>query len=99
MSSFGLAGKTTIVTGGNGGLGLAMAKGLASAGANLMIVGRNAAKTAAAIETIRSLGVEAAGIEAGVTSPRSGQDMVHGGRKAIARVELLVNNAGTNIST
>lgn len=56
MDLFDLTGRTAIVTGGNGGLGLAMARGLAKAGANVAIWARNADKNRAAAEELRSLG-------------------------------------------
>ncbi len=56
MNLFDLTGRTAIVTGGNGGLGLAMARGLAKAGANVAILARNEAKNAAALEELRALG-------------------------------------------
>ena len=46
---FDLGGKVAIVTGGNGGIGLGMARGMAKAGAAVAIVGRNEAKSAAAV--------------------------------------------------
>lgn len=55
MSLFDLSGRTAIITGGNGGLGLAMARGLAKAGANVAIWARNADKNAAAAEELRAL--------------------------------------------
>jgi NAD(P)-dependent dehydrogenase (short-subunit alcohol dehydrogenase family) len=56
MELFDLSGRTAIITGGNGGLGLAMARGLAKAGANVAIWARNAAKNTAAVEELRALG-------------------------------------------
>lgn len=53
---FDLSGHVALVTGGNGGLGLAMAKGLVKAGASVAIWGRNAKKNEAAIEALRGLG-------------------------------------------
>ena len=44
MNMFSLSGKTAIITGGNSGIGLGMAKGLAEAGANIVIIGRNKKK-------------------------------------------------------
>ncbi len=56
MDLFDLTGRTAIITGGNGGLGLAMARGLAKAGAHVAIWARNAEKNAAALEELRVLG-------------------------------------------
>ena len=46
---FDLSGKVAIVTGGNGGIGLGMARGLAASGATVAIVGRNEVKSAEAV--------------------------------------------------
>lgn len=56
MELFDLSGRTAIITGGNGGIGLAMGRGLAKAGANVAIWARNADKNAAAVEELRGLG-------------------------------------------
>ncbi len=56
MNLFDLTGRSAIITGGNGGLGLAMARGLAKAGANVAIWARSEPKNAAAVEELRSLG-------------------------------------------
>lgn len=56
MDLFDLTGRTAIITGGNGGLGLAMGRGLAKAGANVAIWGRSEAKNAAALDELRALG-------------------------------------------
>src|SRR5438552_1534727 len=56
MSLFDLTGRVAIVTGGNGGIGLGMAEGLAAAGALVVLAGRNAAKGAAAVKQIEAAG-------------------------------------------
>src|SRR5712691_6609717 len=56
---FDLSGKVAIVTGGNGGIGLGMARGLADAGADIAVVGRNEAKSSAAVAELRARGVKA----------------------------------------
>jgi NAD(P)-dependent dehydrogenase (short-subunit alcohol dehydrogenase family) len=57
MNMFDLSGRTAIITGGNGGLGLAMARGLAKAGANVAIWARDQGKNAAAAAELRALGM------------------------------------------
>lgn len=56
MNLFDLSGRTAVVTGGNSGIGLAMARGLVKAGANVAIWARNAEKNAAALEELNALG-------------------------------------------
>ncbi|MEY4268894.1 MAG: hypothetical protein RLZZ58_110 [Pseudomonadota bacterium] len=68
---FDLTGHVALVTGGNGGLGLAMAKGLAKAGASIAIWGRNDAKNAAALAELRAMGATAQAFVADVTDPVS----------------------------
>src|SRR4051812_1159748 len=60
MNLFDLTGKVAVITGGNGGIGLGMAQGIASCGANIAIIGRNAEKAEAALATLRDIGIEAA---------------------------------------
>ena len=64
---FDLTGKVALVTGGNGGLGLAMAKGLAQAGAGIVVAARDQRKTAQALSEIRALGVPAEGVTVDLT--------------------------------
>ena len=92
MQLFDLTGKVAIVTGGNGGIGLGMARGLAAAGAKVVVAGRNAAKSAAAAKAI---GGDA--IEVDVKSETSLQALVGETVKRHRRLDILVNNAGINI--
>ena len=48
MKLFDLSGRVAVITGGNGGIGLGMAKGMAAAGATIVVAGRDAAKSSAA---------------------------------------------------
>src|SRR6185312_7388346 len=64
---FDLSGKVAIVTGGNGGIGLGMARGLAQAGAAIAVVGRNEAKSAAAVAELAQGGARAIAVTADVT--------------------------------
>jgi 2-deoxy-D-gluconate 3-dehydrogenase len=94
---FDLGGKVAIVTGGNGGIGLGMAEGLARAGATLLIAGRNAGKNAAAVKSLQASGAKAAAVEADVTQKSACQALVAAALAQFGRVDILVNNAGINI--
>jgi 2-dehydro-3-deoxy-D-gluconate 5-dehydrogenase len=94
---FDLSGKVAVVTGGNGGIGLGMARGLAEAGADIAIVGRNEAKSNAAVAELRQCGVRAISVVADVTDTSAVADMVARAAKELGRIDILVNNAGINI--
>jgi 2-deoxy-D-gluconate 3-dehydrogenase len=94
---FDLTGRVALVTGGNGGIGLGMATGLAKAGATVMIAGRNGTKNDAAVAGLRALGAKAESIAVDVTDPASITAMVEETAKRLGRLDILVNNAGTNI--
>ena len=92
MKPFDLAGRVAIVTGGNGGIGLGMARGLAAAGAKVVVAGRNAQKSAAAAKDI---GGDA--IEVDVRSEASLKALIAATVQRHGRLDVLVNNAGINI--
>jgi 2-deoxy-D-gluconate 3-dehydrogenase len=94
---FDLSGKVAIVTGGNGGIGLGMARGLAAAGADIAIVGRNEAKSAAAFAELKQQGVKAICVSVDVTDKAAVADMVERTVRELGRLDILVNNAGINI--
>src|SRR5579871_2498671 len=94
---FDLTGKVAIVTGGNGGIGLGMAHGLADAGANIAVVGRNEEKSQAAVADLRARGVKAIAVTADVTDRAAVADMVARVARDLGRIDILVNNAGINI--
>jgi 2-deoxy-D-gluconate 3-dehydrogenase len=97
MNLFDLKGKVAVVTGGNGGIGLGMAKGLAQAGATVAIAARNAAKSAKAVKELEQLGGKAIAVSTDVVSEASIADMVKTVAGKLGRIDILVNNAGTNI--
>jgi 2-dehydro-3-deoxy-D-gluconate 5-dehydrogenase len=94
---FDLGGKVAVVTGGNGGIGLGMARGLAEAGAGIAIVGRNEAKSAAAVAELKQAGTKAIAVTADVTNKDAVITMVERVRRELDRIDILVNNAGINI--
>jgi 2-deoxy-D-gluconate 3-dehydrogenase len=96
-SRFDLRGKVAIVTGGNGGIGLGMARGLADAGADIAVVGRNEAKSKSAVEDLRQRGVKAIAVTTDVTDKASVAAMVNRVARELGRIDILVNNAGMSI--
>ncbi|MEI6723803.1 MAG: SDR family NAD(P)-dependent oxidoreductase, partial [Betaproteobacteria bacterium] len=94
---FNLKGKAAIVTGGNGGIGLGIARGLARAGADIAVVGRNPDKNSAAVKELATLGVRVTGITADVTNRKDVDRAVAETVAAFGGVDILVANAGTNI--
>src|SRR5262245_36428252 len=96
-SMFDLKGKVAIVTGGNGGIGLGMARGLAGAGARVVVAARNTTKSQAAVNDLHSRGGEATAVEVDVADERSVAGLVETTRQRYGRLDVLVNNAGINI--
>src|SRR5438552_16133563 len=94
---FDLAGKVAIVTGGNGGIGIGMARGLAEAGADIAVVGRNESKSLSAVADLKARGVRAISIKADVTEKGSVAAMTKKTLREFGRIDILVNNAGINI--
>lgn len=94
---FDLTGKVAIVTGGNGGIGYGIARGLAQAGADIIIAARHPAKNAQATSALQELGVKALSLRTDVQDEASVQAMVDAAEQAFGRVDILVNNAGINI--
>jgi 2-deoxy-D-gluconate 3-dehydrogenase len=94
---FALKGKVAIVTGGNGGIGLGMARGLADAGADIAVVGRNEEKSKTAVTDLRGRGVKAIAVTTDVTDKQAVGRMVDQVKGELGRIDILVNNAGINI--
>ena len=98
IKQFDLTGKTAIVTGGSKGLGQAMAEGLASAGANLLLTSRNIEEAQAVAEQIkRDYGRKVVAIAADASSEESAKAMVDRALAEFGQIDILVNNAGINI--
>ncbi len=94
---FDLGGKVAVVTGGNGGIGLGMARGLARAGAMVVLAGRNAAKSADAVAQLQAEGLHADALQADVTSEPGVAALFDETAARHGRIDILVNNAGTTV--
>ena len=95
---FNLSDKVAIVTGGSKGLGFAMADGLASAGAHIVIVNRNKKEGEAAAQTIEANhAVRAIAVATDVTVEEQATQMAQTVMDKFGRIDILVNNAGINI--
>jgi 2-deoxy-D-gluconate 3-dehydrogenase len=97
MTIFDLHNRVALVTGGNGGIGLGMAKGLAAAGASVVIAGRNKTKAQAALKELRATGAKAEFIELDVLQEKSCKQAIAETAKQFGRLDILVNNAGTSV--
>jgi len=91
---FDLTGKVALVTGGNGGIGLGMAKGLADAGATVMVAGRDGDKNKAAV---KALGGKTSSIAADMAEESGVKTVVDATVQKFGRLDILINNAGINI--
>ena len=97
MKIFDLTGRVAIVTGGNAGIGLGIAQGLAEAGAAVVISGRRAAKNAEAVAKLEALGARAVAIEADAADEAACRALVAQAAERLGRLDILVNNAGIAI--
>jgi 2-dehydro-3-deoxy-D-gluconate 5-dehydrogenase len=94
---FDLKGKVAVVTGGNGGIGLGMARGLASAGARVVVAARNAEKSAGAVRDLAKFGGDPLALSVDVADERSVATLVERTVERCRRLDVLVNNAGINV--
>lgn len=95
---FSLKGKVAIVTGGNGGIGLGIARGFASVGADIVLAARNMGKSAKAAEGVRKdFGGKVLEVGVDVRQENQIEAMVKKVLDTFGRVDVLVNNAGMNI--
>jgi len=95
MPNFDLSGRVAFVTGGNGGIGLGMAKGLAEAGADVVIAGRDEKKAQSALVELRVLGRRAEFVSFDALDENSCRQAVDRAASEFGRLDILVNNAGT----
>jgi len=91
---FDLTGKVALVTGGNGGIGLGMAKGLSAAGATVMVAGRDGEKNKHAVQ---ALGGNAEAITVDMAQEGGARAAIDAAASKFGRLDILVNNAGISI--
>ena len=98
IKQFDLSGRAAIITGGSKGLGLAMAAGLASAGADVMLVNRTAGEGASAAREIgQAFGRKAVSFPADITSQAQTEAVAQAAMDTFGRIDILINSAGINI--
>jgi 2-deoxy-D-gluconate 3-dehydrogenase len=97
VSALDLKGRVAVVTGGNGGIGLGMARGMAAAGAAIVVAGRNREKSGLAVKELQNLGAQAVAIEVDVADESSVNALIRASGEQWGRLDVLVNNAGMNI--
>ena len=98
LKLFDLSGRVAVVTGGSKGLGEAMAEGLASAGADVVLASRHADEAQRVAQRIASeYGRRTLGLAADVTSPDDVQRLMDRAAADFGRIDILVNSAGINI--
>ncbi|NYE35850.1 NAD(P)-dependent dehydrogenase (short-subunit alcohol dehydrogenase family) [Nocardioides cavernae] len=96
MSLFDLTGKVGLVTGGNQGLGLGFASGMAKCGADVVLWGRRAARNEAAADELRAHGVRVLAQEVDVTDEHAVADAMREVVAEMGRVDCVVANAGAS---
>ncbi len=94
MNSFSLKGKVALVTGASYGIGFAIAKAYAEAGATICFNDRIQEKVEAGVEAYKEIGIEAHGYMCDVTDEEAVQAMVAQIEKEVGVIDILVNNAG-----
>ncbi len=98
INQFYLNGKSAVITGGSRGLGFAMAEGLASAGARIMLVNRNAEEgRQAAAELHEMYGTEILSFAADIINPEQTEAAALAAAEAFGNIDILINSAGINI--
>ncbi|ORE98930.1 SDR family oxidoreductase [Aurantimonas sp. 22II-16-19i] len=94
LSLFDLTGRRALITGSSQGIGLALAKGLAGAGAEIVLNGRDAAKLAGAAESLREAGGKVSELVFDVTDHAGVRAAVDRFETEVGAIDILINNAG-----
>lgn len=96
---FGMAGKTAVVIGGNGTLGAEMCRGLAGAGANVVVAGRDVARAKDVADALKEHGARSLAAPVDVTDKATIETLLATAVGEFGRVDALVNCAGANSAT
>jgi NAD(P)-dependent dehydrogenase (short-subunit alcohol dehydrogenase family) len=96
LSLFSLEGKVALITGGSRGIGRASALALADAGANVVVASRKIADLEPVAEEIKAKGVKSIAIAAHVAKIEDSRGLVEQVMRTFGRIDILMNNAGTN---
>jgi 2-dehydro-3-deoxy-D-gluconate 5-dehydrogenase len=96
VKPFDLSGRVAIITGGNGGLGLAMARGLARAGAAIAIAARDDSKGGAAVKELSTLASRSRFYRFDAASASSCRKLIEAVTADFGACDILINNAGMN---
>ena len=99
LSVFNLSGKRALVTGSSRGIGLAIAKGLAEAGAHVVLNGRDPDRLESAVSLLRASGAKAEGSAFDVADVETVQAQIDRIEKQIGSIDILFNNAGMQFRT
>ena len=94
LESLSLDGRSVVITGGGTGLGLAMVRALARAGATLTIAGRRSGPIEAAADEVEALGSEAIAVAADVTDSAQVDALMEAAISRFGKIDVLINNAG-----
>jgi NAD(P)-dependent dehydrogenase (short-subunit alcohol dehydrogenase family) len=96
-SLFELSGRRALVTGGNSGIGAAMARALGLAGARVLLLARREAELNAAAQTLRDEGIDAAALAADLVDPGAASAAARAAEQRCGGIDILVNAAGVNL--
>ena len=96
-SLFDISGKNAIVTGGNGGIGLAIAQGFVANGANLLIIGRDYKKNSLALSRLQKYGTNVFAFSGDISKESQIIQAIDYANVELNSIDILVNNAGINI--